>query len=196
MVQYFGDKKGLRNQDFGQSGVALPVFPRAPFDSDSGDEENRENEEDDSGPQAEDEEHKVGEEENEGEYDDDHNSEADSLDESESVHADSVDAEVARHDSMRNKRKLGLPEALVAMGESLATASSLTNDSNDTTTLSHYFVRTKTNRRDSFDNRTISSDTIVAVRFANYKNTFTDTAKEINKSPVWGNFTRGLSDSW
>ncbi|KAG3011051.1 hypothetical protein PC121_g7461 [Phytophthora cactorum] len=55
MVQYFGDKKGLRNQDFGQSGVALPVFPRAPFDSDSGDEENRENEEDDSGPQAEDE---------------------------------------------------------------------------------------------------------------------------------------------
>ncbi|KAG3145996.1 hypothetical protein PI126_g13515 [Phytophthora idaei] len=67
MVQYFGDEKGLRNQDFGQSGVALPVFPRAPFDSDSGDEENRENEEDDSSPQAEDEEHKVGEEENEGE---------------------------------------------------------------------------------------------------------------------------------
>ncbi|GMF39916.1 unnamed protein product [Phytophthora fragariaefolia] len=33
LVQYFGDKKGLRNQDFGQSGVQLPPFAAQSSDS-------------------------------------------------------------------------------------------------------------------------------------------------------------------
>ncbi|KAE8895272.1 hypothetical protein PF005_g22940 [Phytophthora fragariae] len=119
LVQYFGDKKGLRNQDFGQSGVALPEFPGAPPDSEVSDDAVRVSSvEHQAGGEIE---AVLGELSDE---DDSHEDDLDDLDDDDSGDAGDAAAvvEAGRHEAMRNKRKLDLPEALVTMGSTLAAA--------------------------------------------------------------------------
>ncbi|GMF19742.1 unnamed protein product [Phytophthora fragariaefolia] len=95
LVQYFGHKKGLRNQDFGQSGVQLPPFAAEASDSEGSIPDSEVDEDpgvDDTG----------GTEEHSRE--------------------EAIALELCRHDGMRKKRKLDLPEVVVAMGTSLAAA--------------------------------------------------------------------------
>ncbi|KAE9072459.1 hypothetical protein PF010_g25474 [Phytophthora fragariae] len=121
LVQYFGDKKGLHNQDFGQSGVALPKFPGAPPDIEVSD--------DAVGVGVSSVEHQAGGEIEAvlGELsdgDDTHEDDLDDLDDDDSIDPGDAAAvvEAGRHEAIRNKRKLDLPEALVTMGSTLAAA--------------------------------------------------------------------------
>ncbi|KAE8885903.1 hypothetical protein PF005_g7090 [Phytophthora fragariae] len=118
LVQYFGDKKGLRNQDFGQSGVALPEFPGAPPDSEVSD--------DAVGVGVSSVEHQAGGEIEAvlGELSDGDDSHKDDLDDDDSSDAGDAAAVVdaGRHEAMRNKGKLDLPEALVTMVSTLVAA--------------------------------------------------------------------------
>ncbi|KAE9022618.1 hypothetical protein PF006_g7449 [Phytophthora fragariae] len=121
MRKYFGDKKGLHNQDFGQSGVALPKFPGAPPDIEVSD--------DAVGVGVSSVEHQAGGEIEAvlGELsdgDDTHEDDLDDLDDDDSIDPGDAAAvvEAGRHEAIRNKRKLDLPEALVTMGSTLAAA--------------------------------------------------------------------------
>ncbi|KAE9348440.1 hypothetical protein PF008_g7341 [Phytophthora fragariae] len=118
LVQYFGDKKGLRNQDFGQSGVALPEFPGAPPGSEVSD--------DAVGVGVSSVEHQAGGEIEAvlGELSDGDDSHKDDLDDDDSSDAGDAAAVVdaGRHEAMRNKGKLDLPEALVTMVSTLVAA--------------------------------------------------------------------------
>ncbi|KAG3035231.1 hypothetical protein PC128_g1647 [Phytophthora cactorum] len=101
LVEFFADKKGLRNQDFGQSETPLPPFSAAGSDDDAAAS-------DWGGDAASDGDIAVGEI-----HDDSSSDEAD---------AAAVETDKDRHNSMKKHQKLDLPEAMVSMGTLIAKA--------------------------------------------------------------------------
>ncbi|KAI9999255.1 hypothetical protein PInf_004075 [Phytophthora infestans] len=110
LVEFFADKKGLRNQDFGQSQVPLP-----PFRAEGSDDEAVVYDRGASG----------GDNACSEMYDDS------SSDEAGDAHAEAVEMEKERHNIMRKRPKLDLPEALVSMGSLIAKAMTVPDSSTD-----------------------------------------------------------------